>query len=158
MSEPGIPLTEDETFWMAKMRELAGGSVGAVEESAKQLITMITVMQGIYAAVLAFSGIKEMPRGNLWALILYALPILVWLVSLFFALRVSKVREYRYYETSPDSAKDTFLKIAKNKHRDLRLAYILFTISFIIAAIGIFYWLYSASQLIPPPTTPKTTI
>jgi hypothetical protein len=155
MSEKGIPPTPDDEFWMTKMREVAGGSIASIEESAKQLITMITVMQGIYAAVLAFSGIKEMPKGSIIVLLLYGLPLFVWLGSLFFALRVFWTREYKYFANSPDSAKDTFLKIATDKHKDVRLAYILFTISFIVAAAGIMYWLYTGSQPLPPHLPPR---
>lgn len=141
----GIPLTAEEEFWMDKMRQIAADSIKSVEEAAKQLIGMITVMEGIYAAVLAFSGIKEVPKGSILAVIVYALPIVLWLVSLFFALRVFKTKKYHYYSNSPDSAAETFQKIADFKYKNLNVAYIFVCISFLVAAGGIMYWLYCGS-------------
>lgn len=143
--EEGIPLSTEEEFWMSKMREMAGNSVKSVEEAAKQLIAMITVLEGIYTAVLAFSGIKEIPKGSLWAVIFYASPILLWLVSLFFALRVFKTQKYRYYSNSPDSAKAIFNKIRDFKYRNLNWSYYFVCVSFVVAAAGIMYWLYCGS-------------
>ena len=86
--EEGIPLTPDDEFWITKMKEITADSIKSIEEAGKHIIGMITVMQGIYAAVLAFSGIKEIPEANILAAIFYVSPILLWLISLFFALRV----------------------------------------------------------------------
>lgn len=138
----GTPLTTEDEFWMQKMRQIAADSIKSVEEAAKQLIGMITVMEGIYAAVLAFSGIKEMPQGNMLAAAVYASPIVLWLVSLFFALRVFKTQKYDYYSNSPDSAAETFREIAAFKYKNLNAAYIFVCISFLVAAGGIMYWLY----------------
>jgi hypothetical protein len=138
----GTPLRPEEEFWMEKMRQVAADSIKSVEEAAKQLVGMITVMEGIYAAVLAFSGIKEVPKGSIIGVAFYALPIALWLVSLFFALRVFKSRRYRYYSNSPDSASETFQKIADFKYKNLNAAYAFICISFLVALGGIMYWLY----------------
>lgn len=138
----GIPLTQDEEFWMKKMKEITADSIKSVEEAGKQLIGMITIMEGIYAAVLAFSGIKEIPNANLLAAIIYISPIFLWLISLFFTLRVFKSQKYYYYSNSPDSSKEIFQKIVAFKYKNLNLAYLFVCISFVIAAGGIFYWLY----------------
>jgi len=143
--EKGLVPSPDDIFWMGKMQELAGKSLESIEAAAKQLIAMITTMQGIYAAVLAFSGISTIPKGSKWAAFFYALPILLWLVSLFFGLQVFKTRKYKYYEGSPDSAKDTFQKISDYKHDKLDWAYSCFAFGFLIALVGIMYWLYKGA-------------
>jgi hypothetical protein len=143
--DEGIPLDEEGEFWLEKMKQMAADSIGSIEEAAKQLIAMITVMEGIYAAVLSFSGIRQIPRSNLAAAIMYISPIFLWLISLFFALRVFKSRRYEYYSNSPDSAKDTFQKITDFKYNSLNIAYFFLCLSFAIAAIGILYWLYRGS-------------
>ena len=138
----GITLSSDDKFWLKQMQELTASSVKSIEEAGKQIIGMITVMQGIYAAVLAFSGIKEIPKANILVALAYILPIFLWLISLFFALRVFMTRKYRYYSNSPDSSKETFQKIADFKHKNLNLAYIFLCVSFVVASMGILYWLY----------------
>jgi Ca2+/Na+ antiporter len=140
--EEGIPLSSDDKFWLKQMQEMTVSSVKSIEEAGKQLIGMITVMQGIYAAVLAFSGIKEIPKANILSALVYISPIFLWLISLFFALRVFKTRKYHYYSNSPDSSEATFQKIADFKHKNLNLSYIFLCISFAVASMGIIYWLY----------------
>ena len=140
--EEGIPLTPDDEFWITKMKEITADLIKSIEEAGKHIIGMITVMQGIYAAVLAFSGIKEIPEANILAAIFYVSPILLWLISLFFALRVFITKKYVYYTNSPDSSKDTFQKITDHKQKNLKISYIFLCLSFVIAVLGILYWLY----------------
>jgi len=142
--EVGTPLTSEDEFWIEKMLELSANSIRSIEEAGKQIIGMITVMQGIYAAVLAFSGIKEIPKGSIPAAIFYISPVFLWLISLFFALRVFKTKRYRYFSNSPDSSKNTFKAIVDFKQKNLNIAYSFLTISFAIAALGIIYWLVRA--------------
>lgn len=140
--EEGMLITEEEEFWIKRMREVASDSIKSIEEAGKQLIGIITVMEGIYAAVLAFSGIKVIPKGNMLAAVIYISPVFLWLISLFFALRVFKTQRYHYYSNSPDSSKQAIQKIADFKHKNLNIAYTFLCISFVIAAAGIIYWLY----------------
>ena len=140
--EEGIPVTSDDEFWLKKMQDITAESIKSIEEAGKQLISMITVLQGVYTAVLAFSGIKEIPKANLFSAIVYISPIFLWLISLFFALRVFQTKRYLYYSNSPDSSKETFKKIADYKQKNLNIAYYFLCISFVIAAAGILYWLY----------------
>jgi len=140
--EEGIALTSEDEFWMCKMREMTANAVKSVEEAAKQLIAMITLIGGIYGAVLAFSGIKEIPKGSLWAVLFYASPILLWLVSLFFALRVFKTQTYHYYSNSPDSAEAMFKNIRDFKYRNLNWSHFFVCVSFLVVAVGIMHWLY----------------
>lgn len=140
--EKGIPLSKDDDFWLKKMKDMSGDSIKSIEESAKQIIGMITVMEALYTAVLAFSGIKEMSSGGMLASAFYVSPILLWLVSLYFAIRVLKSKTYEFYSNSPDDCKNKFYSIAKDKYRDLNLSFLFLALSFGIAIVGIFYWLY----------------
>lgn len=140
--EDGIPLSSDDEFWLKQLQEMTASSIKSIEEAGKQLISMITVMQGIYAAVLAFSGIKKIPESSIIAALIYISPIFLWLTSLFFALRVFKTKKYHYYSNSPDSAQNTFQEIAANKQKNINIAYVFLCLSFFVAAMGILYWLY----------------
>ncbi len=140
--EEGIPLSSDDEFWLTSMQEMTANSIKSIEEAGKQLIGMITVMQGVYAAVLAFSGIKKIPESNIIAALIYISPIFLWLISLFFALRVFKSRAYVYYTNSPDSSRAIFQRIANFKYRSLNLSYLFLCLSFFVAGMGILYWLY----------------
>ncbi|MEE9613719.1 MAG: hypothetical protein V3W31_02045 [Thermodesulfobacteriota bacterium] len=148
--EEGKPLDAEDVFWLKKAKELTADSIKSVEEAGKQLIAMITVMEGIYAAVLAFSGIKTIPANSLPAAVAYVSPIFLWLVSLFFAIRIFKTKEYSFHAKSPDSVKQTFLDIAKYKQENLERAYTFLCISFAVSALGILYWLYTGNVAANP--------
>lgn len=49
----GEPLTPLDRFWLDTARNAAKESVGALEEAAKQLITITTLVQTIYFAVIS---------------------------------------------------------------------------------------------------------
>jgi len=140
--EEGIPLSSNDEFWLKQMQEMTASSIKSIEEAGKQLISMITVMQGIYTAVLAFSGIKKIPESSITAALIYISPIFLWLTSLFFALRVFKTKKYHYYSNSPDSTQNTFQEIAAYKQKNINIAFVFLCLSFFVAAMGILYWLY----------------
>lgn len=61
-------------------------SIARLEDAAKQLVTLIGSLQGVYFAVFAFSNLKERLSGPL--LLPYLAPIVLWLISLYYATRV----------------------------------------------------------------------
>ena len=143
----GLPPSARDKFWMEKMSDLTAASITSVENAAKQLSGVMTVLQGIYTAVLTFSSMKEIPKGNIIAAVVYAAPILLWVIALFFILRVYMSHKYDYYSNSPDSSEVTFRKIALYKYNNLYKAYLCTAISFFIVLAGIFYWLYKGGTM-----------
>ena len=146
----GHPLTALDRFWLDTVRGAVGDSVGVLEAAAKQIITITTLLQAIYFAAISFSDLKEalflqnLRIPNLatsishdhlgevpvqentvgWMLVLlFVLPIVFWLLSLGFAVRVFKPEAYRTNLASPDVARRTYLKIVSYKHRQLQWAH-----------------------------------
>ncbi|GAG27335.1 unnamed protein product [marine sediment metagenome] len=132
-------ITDEDRFWMKTMSEMAGKSIDSIEAAAKQLVTMITVVEGVYAAGLVFKA------NSAVMLFIIGLPFILWLVSLFFALQVFKSKKYPYFSKSPSLAKNTFYEIADYKQKHLDWAYATFAVSFIIAIATIVYGLCTGS-------------
>jgi hypothetical protein len=81
-------------YWRQVGNESAVQAITRVEESAKQLIGLNTILQGTYFAVFAFSDLRKqisviqgpIPGGVI--LLFFFLPILCWLIGLYCATRV----------------------------------------------------------------------
>jgi hypothetical protein len=81
-----------------------------LEEAAKQLISITSLTQGIYFAAIFFSDLKKVLIVNDWhgllLVLLFTSPILLWLISLGFAVRVFIPDTYKTNLQSPDLAKE----------------------------------------------------
>ncbi len=99
---PGqVPSNEQEQLiqnaadhWRTVGNEAPVQAITRIEEAAKQLIGLTTLLQGIYFAIFAFSDVRKqvgalnlaIPNGLV--LLLFFLPLLLWLISLYCATRV----------------------------------------------------------------------
>jgi hypothetical protein len=80
--------------WRHVSNEAPTQAITRTEEAAKQLIGLNAALQGIYFAIFAFSGLRTqieamqlaVPNGLI--LLLFFVPILFWLISLYCATRV----------------------------------------------------------------------
>jgi len=148
------PSAED-TFWLEAARGAAKESIGSLEGAAKQLIALAGFLQGLYFAAISFSDFKSaLVVRDYISLVavtgfaeLLAIPMLLWLVSLFFAVRVFKPETYRTNLGSPDLAREFYQEVAAFKHRNLRWAYAFFWPSFIFVLINVLIYLI----FVPPP-------
>jgi hypothetical protein len=142
----GQPLTPLDRFWLDTIRNAAKGSVGALEEAARQIIAIATFSQTIYFAAISFSGVKsalgQLPCDRQWLFaILLVVPIVLWLYSLWAAIRVFKPEVYRTNLNSPDLARDAYLAIAAYKHKHLQRAYIGLALGFIPLLVNVMTYL-----------------
>lgn len=87
-------LKKTAEYWRQVGIEAPAQAITRVEDAAKQLIGLTAALQGLYFAIFAFSDLRKqivalsLPvPGNL-VLLLFFLPIVFWLSSLFCATRV----------------------------------------------------------------------
>ncbi len=80
---PTIPV-EPNPFWRENARKLVGESISTIEDVAKQLIAVNSLLEGIYFHAIAFSDVK--PLLTNWIAAVYLAPIFLWLLSLVFAV------------------------------------------------------------------------
>ncbi len=141
----GVSLTKLDRFWLATARSAAKESVGALEEAAKQLISVTSLLQAIYFAAISFSDLKgslvvEGAKDYLLVL-LFVLPIVLWLASLSFAIRVFKPETYKTNLSSPDLARSIYGEIVAYKHRQLRRAHQFLLLGFVPLVVNIVLYL-----------------
>jgi hypothetical protein len=148
---PSTPASDLDEFWINTMRKLADGSTTSIEDAAKQMIVIISLLQTIYFASISFSNLKSaMTLKDPWV-ILFLAPIALWLISLALVILVFIPRCYYTNLESPSISESTFKKIISFKAKVLFSSYILLILGFLMLLICIFVYLY----LIQVPANPK---
>jgi len=123
LNDEELPLAPDPTlkFWKDTAKGLLGESIKSIEETAKQLIGVAGILEGLYFHAIAYSDV----RGQLvsgWAVALYTLPLALWLVGLCLALLVFFPRTYQANISSWRESKTAFDSLVAYKHAMLKAA------------------------------------
>ena len=142
-------LTALDRFWLDAAREMVKESVKALEEAAKQVIALAGFSQTVYFAVISFGDLKkaldQLPTGAQISLVVaLTLPLLFWIGSLAFAVRVFLPETYASNLESPDAARGTYQKIVAYKRTQLGLAHRLLVLGFLPLVVNIVAYLLLA--------------
>jgi hypothetical protein len=141
----GAPISSLDNFWLEIARGTVKESIGSLEESAKQLITAVTLLEGIYFAAISFSDVKKAMNVEGFSgwlhILLFIVPIIFWLICLVLAVKVFKPEIYKTNLSSPDLAKGTLTEIAQYKKAKLDRAYQMLLVGFVMLIIAIVYYL-----------------
>ncbi len=137
----GLPIISPEPnpFWRENAQRLVSESISTIEEVAKQLIALNSLLEGIYFSAITFSDLKPV-LTNLIAAI-YLAPILFWLLSLVFAVLTLSPRSYAININSSRDSKDIFNEIVSKKHTMLMWSEVFLILSFIALFIAVGHYL-----------------
>jgi hypothetical protein len=147
------PASNLDRFWIKTMQNLARGSITSTEDAAKQLITIISLLQTIYFAAISFSDLKNALAIKSNLVFLFLSPIALWLIALALAILVFLPRHYYTNLESPSKSATTFNDIISFKQKILFWSYIVLTIGFFMLHISVFVYMY----LIQTPAKPTLT-
>ena len=141
----GEPVTELDEFWLETARTAVRESIASLEEAAKQLIGAVTLVEGIYFAAVSFSDLKSVmavqgTEANL-RIVLFVSPIVLWLICLFFAVRVFTPKTYKTNLSSPELAEKVYRQTVGYKHRNLKRAYWALLAGFVPLVVAVVYYL-----------------
>lgn len=134
---PVVPI-EPNPFWKQNAEKLVGESISSVEDSAKQFIAITGLLQGIYFHAITFSDIKE---GLRFSVLIYIAPLLLWLLSLIFAMLVLFRKKYGININSSRDSKENFEKILSGKYKFIRISGIFLVLSFVALIIAVLHYL-----------------
>lgn len=137
--EPVGPLDE---FWLDTARAATKESVQALEEAAKQLISVTTLSQVIYFAAISFGDVrKALGQLEYWqqllVTVLLVAPLVFWIASLFYAMQVFKPRTYATNLESPDLARQAHQELVVYKREQLDRAHDALTLGFVPLIVNI---------------------
>ncbi len=129
----GKPPGSESVKWLGLMESAREKSLETIDEAAKQLIGLDGLISGIYFGAVTFSNIQPAVLNPLSGALLLA-PILLWFVSLIFAVLTIAPGKYPYNPHSPDDARRQYENILAHKYRFMQIALWLFVAS--IAALS----------------------
>ena len=119
----GEELTEMDQFWLDAARTAVKESRSALEEAAKELLKMVTLMTGAYFAAISFSDLQQgiaVHNAYAWmSVMIFVSPIILWCLCLFFAMRVFIPETYKMNLSSPCLAEQFHRDMINYKHRNL---------------------------------------
>jgi len=122
LSDEDLPIAPDPNlkFWKDTAKGLLGESIKSIEETAKQIIGMAGILEGLYFHAIAYSDIRGQ-LGGVGPLLLYLLSLLLWLVSLLAALLVFFPPAYASNISSWRESRAAFERIVTWKHTALKV-------------------------------------
>jgi hypothetical protein len=135
------PLPEEtRSFWREIGKNMIHESIGTLDETSKQLVTVTAILEGLYFHAIAFSSLRG-KVSNPWFLILYLLPIGLLLLSLSAALLVFFPTRYRLSIHSSEAAQLVYERVIKGKLMFLTISSVFLVLSIISLLIVVFLYL-----------------
>ena len=130
-SPPSEP--EDE-FWLDQGRRMLAESVFSMRAAATGFIAALGVLQGIYLGILGFG--KFIPeRLALAAKMWFVLPLLLWLLALYWCIQAVMTRKISLFLHSPDDVREKSTQLILEKQRQLTAAFWLLAAGLAVAFI-----------------------
>jgi hypothetical protein len=139
MGEPPMIIPEPDPFWRQNAQKLVEGSVDTLDNMAKQLIALTSLLEGLYFHAITFSDLKGTLSG--WLIWIYIAPIALWMLSLLSAVWTLFPKTYIINIGSSRNSKETYEQIVSKKHFRLKIAAALLVLSFLPLMVAVYYYL-----------------
>lgn len=135
-------------YWRKVSNEAPVQAVKRIEDAAKQIIGLTGTVQSLYFGVIAFSSLRQYLKD--WESLLFLLPMLFWLLSMFCATQVfvPRVRNADLNDVRIDAwqnLREEYHRVVKDKLTWLHRAHLLLVISFVAVLL-----LLGALAFLPP--------
>lgn len=137
----------DEAYWEQVGREAVIKAIDSIEEAGKELVSVMTLLQGVYFAALSLGDLNSIVCP--WVLALLVAPAPVWLVGVAFAMRAFVPRDYR--RTDQEEPRQFYERIMEAKRRDLRRAQAALLVSMVLLLAAMSVYLISLASCAQTP-------
>lgn len=123
------PSEVDDDVWLAHGAKMLEESVPGVRSAASELIKALGLLQTVYLGILGFA--KFIPENmEVYNKALFVAPIVPWVVSTYYCLRVMKTEIVRINLRSPSDIREKAAALLEEKQGHLDTAF-----AFLIAGI-----------------------
>lgn len=136
--EVPVVAAEPNPFWKQNAEKLVGESISSVEDTAKQFVTITGLLEGIYFHAITFSDVKSMEGSSV---LIYAAPLVLWLISLIFAVMVLVRKKYDMNINSSRDSKEKFEKILEGKYQLIQISSVFLILSFVALTIAVLHYM-----------------
>jgi hypothetical protein len=139
----GRPPSPEHQFWRGAIQEIRKDSVKTVEDAAKQLIALVTLLSGLYFHAIAFS---QVPKGYVGLKILFVGPLALWVLCLLAASLVLFPRRFMLSPYDPEEAERMVGEALKWKYRLLltSLGVLVISLGWLVVAAWVYLDIYVA--------------
>jgi hypothetical protein len=138
-------IDETDSFWLEVSKDSIKESIHSIEEAAKQLMGIAILEEGLYIVVVFLSDLRKVTAvqgTDAWLrVLLFVSPIVIWLICLFFAVRVFTPETYKTNLSSPELAEGVYKVMVGYKHRNLKRAYWALMAGFVMMVAAVVYYL-----------------
>lgn len=145
----GQPPSDNEKMWLDLGQNLAKGSIDAIEGMAKNLLTAIGVLEGLYFHAVSFEKVQDRTASiarwlgtDTWVVaLLFGLPAVLWLLAAGSAMRALAVKRHDLYLDDPSSIEQGIQKIASDKYSWTRTSMVLLIIGLAVLSLNLIVYL-----------------
>lgn len=139
----GRPPSPERQFWRQAIQEIRKDSMKTVEDAAKQLIALVTLLSGLYFHAITFSNI---PKGGTDFKLLFVGPLALWALCLLAATLVFFPRRFMLSPYDPDEAETIVGRALAWKYRLLvtALALLVVSLGWLVVAAWVYLDIYVA--------------
>jgi hypothetical protein len=130
---PDELIGETREFWREMGRTMVRESLGTIDATARQIIAVTGVLEGLYFHAIAFGDLRGQVSGG--QEYVYMLPVLLLLFSLIAALMVFLPDRYRVNIHSSQASQLVYGRVVKSKLWMLRAAS-----AFLVAGVAAVVW------------------
>jgi hypothetical protein len=134
-AEDAVPPWEEK--WLEYGRDLLKDAPTVLNEAAKYIISLVTIVIGIYTGGLTFLGIAN-KTGWFPLDISLILPIVIWLLSIGVCVNAYSPDLASFKPDSISDIRSKFEAISKHKYKQLRIGVYLFLLGLFVAAALLF--------------------
>jgi len=139
----GRPPSPERLFWRQAIQEIRKGSLKTVEDAAKQLIALVTLLSGLYFHAITFSKI---PHGYVGLKVLFVGPLVLWVLCLLAATLVFFPRRFLLSPYDPQEAERMVGQALAWKYRLLMaaLGLLIVSLGWLVVAAWVYLDIYVA--------------
>jgi hypothetical protein len=141
--QPGRPPSQEDLYWLELMQEARKESLKSLGEAAKQLIGVVPILSGLYAATLGLAEIEpDYWQAHPDARYVFVAPLLLWVFSLIFAFISLFPQAYGPFNPhSPDDARTALKRLISDKHFWLKLGMVMLISGIFVLLIAVWRYL-----------------
>jgi hypothetical protein len=139
----GRPPSPEHLFWRQAIQEIRKDSLKTVEDAAKQLIALVTLLSGLYFHAITFG---QIPKGSTGLKLLFVGPLAVWALCLLAATLVLLPRRFLLSPYDPDEIERIVGDAVSWKYRWLlsSLALLIVSLGWLVVAAWVYLDVYVA--------------
>jgi hypothetical protein len=137
--DPQSVVDETRKFWHEVARETVKNSAATIEETAKQLIGIVGILEGLYFHAITFGDLRGQVTEFL-PLLAYLAPLIFWTFSLLSAGLIFIPRVYKLNINSSEAAEKMHEAVVPRKYffLTLSLAWLVIGAVFLVVAVGVY--------------------